>query len=207
MIFNPYLPPSADQIRHWSKEAERRIAAGEPLDGIPFAVIGTVDDRQFSHNSVDLTLGRYINQPVQGGYKTVDLHDGPYHMVPGDFCLPITNEIIYCGMWPQLGIGWQAQIFDTSTHARRGGSSHAHAGYGDVGFCNHLTLEERPVLPLALHLGMVVWLPAKSHSSPSTLVACTQRKAISTKSARALPLSRNPTKFTYRNEPRQIRPT
>jgi deoxycytidine triphosphate deaminase len=155
MIFNPYLPPSADQIRHWSKEAERRIAAGEPLDGIPFAVIGTVDDRQFSHNSVDLTLGRYINQPVQGGYKTVDLHDGPYHMVPGDFCLPITNEIIYCGMWPQLGIGWQAQIFDTSTHARRGGSSHAHAGYGDVGFCNHLTLEERPVLPLALHLGMV----------------------------------------------------
>jgi deoxycytidine triphosphate deaminase len=161
MIFNPYLPPSGEQIRYWSKEAERRIAAGEPLDGIPFAVIGTVDDRQFGHNTVDLTLGRYINQPVQGrtgvrgGYTTVDLHDGPHHMVPGNFCLPITNEIIYCGMWPQLCIGWQAQVSDTSTHARRGGSSHAHAGYVDVGFYNHLTLEERPALPLALRLGMV----------------------------------------------------
>lgn len=176
------LIPSGRTILAETIKAQALIDQGKPLDGIRFAVIGYADERQFAENSVDLTLGRYVgyypqfcelscsaakNQctiwarqaPNSRGPQEIEYIDlaevGQLVVYPGAIVFPTTAEVIYCGYAD--GVAYPAKLADTSTHVRRGGSSHANAGWIDPGFCNHLTLEEAPRgMPVTLKKDQVV---------------------------------------------------
>jgi deoxycytidine triphosphate deaminase len=125
------------------------------------SVIGFQPDVQISANSIDLTLGRFMleiwkSQYVGAGDKAsnvVDLHTGKFLFEPklidlsehpfgftmkqNCFYLAVTNEWIFS----QTVL---PQCYDKSSMARMATPTHYHAGFFDVSFAGHTTLEIAP---------------------------------------------------------------
>ncbi len=100
------------------------------------------EESRLGSNSYDFTLGNklllytedVLDCKTQNPYRLVDIPEEGYVLAPGGFYLGFTNERVDCdGLCPQLE--------GKSSIARLGICVHLTAGFGDIGFNGHWTLE------------------------------------------------------------------
>lgn len=128
-------------------EIKKRIASGA-------IVIEPFDPIRTGPNSYDVTLARTLYQVTSATidpkipvtYKTIELAPS-FILLPGELYLGATNE--YTETWDCV-----PKLDGKSSLARMGVSVHCTAGFGDVGFCGHWTLEITVVKPTVLYAGM-----------------------------------------------------
>lgn len=125
-------------------------------------------DLQINPNSVDVTLGNILLEPIRYGDEPVDPRDeeenllwkrhqfDEFRLNPGAFFLAHVQERFDCS--EPLMIGGEMRRFipmieGRSTLARCGLCVHQTAGFGDLGFSANFTLELTSHLPILLRPG------------------------------------------------------
>ena len=117
-------------------EIRKRIQEGR-IEISPF------DEENLGANSYDIALGetvlRVISREVRIGKKTETVEighytDGCFLLRPGEFYLGVTKEFV--AAYDSIPM-----LEGRSSYARLGLEVHRSAGFGDIGFANHWTLE------------------------------------------------------------------
>lgn len=120
-------------------------------------IIQPFDPSRIGTNSVDLTLGKYVvkldgRQPLDLKKPTditiAEIPDEGYLLVPGMVYLCATAE----RTWTKKHIGI---LHGKSSIARMGISVHD-AGFGDLGFKGHWTLELTVAQPITIYAGIPI---------------------------------------------------
>lgn len=122
--------------------------------------IGGIDITPFNRerlgsNSYDVTLGdtlgKYSNIPLdpkrENNFFSSKFSD--YVIRPNELVLGVTNEFVSTSKFVPILEG-------CSSIGRLGINIHATAGFGDIGFAGHWTLEISCVEPVVLYAGMVI---------------------------------------------------
>ena len=120
-------------------------------------VIEPYDRKNLGSNSYDVHLGKYLamyDDPTLDAKKhnTIthfDIPDDGYVLLPGILYLGVTEE--YTESHKHIPF-----LEGKSSTGRLGIDIHATAGKGDVGFCNHWTLEISVVKPVRIYAGMPI---------------------------------------------------
>lgn len=107
-------------------------------------------------NSYDLAIGsklklitsKLVGPDLPTAYDNIDI-DEPYILQPGKLYLGSTQEITKTDKYVPC-------IDGRSSIARLGMVVHLSAGYGDVGFANHWTLEIMVAIPFEVRTGMIL---------------------------------------------------
>lgn len=128
-------------------EIKKRIASGA-------IVIEPFDPLITGPNSYDVTLARTLYQITSeliDPARPVDIKvlrlEPSLILLPGQLYLGATNE--YTETWDAV-----PKLDGKSSLARMGVFVHCTAGFGDVGFCGHWTLEITVTKPTVLYAGM-----------------------------------------------------
>lgn len=134
-------------------------------------VVNPFYEQALTPNGYDLHLGRNIykfdpgstrKKDFNGFVNAVDIKDDPSRhftklripdygllMMPGDFILGVTVEYTEShGILPMME--------GNSSNARFSLQSHLCAGFGDIGFKGHWTLELSTLIPIRLYAGMSI---------------------------------------------------
>jgi len=129
------------------------------LDGIKNKeiVISPFRSECLGSNSYDVHLGATLAEYVDpvldarkhNRIKTFEIPEEGYVLLPHRFYLGVTEE--YTETWKQVPF-----LEGKSSIGRLGIDIHATAGKGDVGFCNHWTLEISVKQPVRVYKGMPV---------------------------------------------------
>ena len=120
-------------------------------------VIEPYDRKNLGSNSYDVHLGKYLamyDDPTLDAKKhnTIthfDIPEDGYVLLPGILYLGVTKE--YTESHKHIPF-----LEGKSSTGRLGIDIHATAGKGDVGFCNHWTLEISVVKPVRIYAGMPI---------------------------------------------------
>ena len=120
-------------------------------------VIEPYDRKNLGSNSYDVHLGKYLamyDAPTLDAKKhnTIthfDIPEDGYVLLPGILYLGVTEE--YTESHKHIPF-----LEGKSSTGRLGIDIHATAGKGDVGFCNHWTLEISVVKPVRIYAGMPI---------------------------------------------------
>ncbi len=120
-------------------------------------VIEPYDRKNLGSNSYDVHLGKYLamyDDPTLDAKKhnTIthfDIPEDGYVLLPGILYLGVTEE--YTESHKHIPF-----LEGKSSTGRLGIDIHATAGKGDVGFCNHWTLEISVVKPVRIYAGMPI---------------------------------------------------
>lgn len=115
------------------------------------------DDKNLGSNSYDLSLGdhllvyteKILDVKKVNPTKRVDIGQDGFTLLPGELYLAYTKEYTECDdLVPQLE--------GKSSIGRLGICVHLTAGFGDVGFKGHWTLELTCVKPVTIYAGMSI---------------------------------------------------
>ena len=120
-------------------------------------VIEPYERKNLGSNSYDVPLGKYLamyDAPTLDAKKhnTIthfDIPEDGYVLLPGILYLGVTEE--YTESHKHIPF-----LEGKSSTGRLGIDIHATAGKGDVGFCNHWTLEISVVKPVRIYAGMPI---------------------------------------------------
>ena len=120
-------------------------------------VIEPYDRKNLGSNSYDVHLGKYLamydNDTLDAKkHNTIthfDIPEDGYVLLPGILYLGVTEE--YTESHKHIPF-----LEGKSSTGRLGIDIHATAGKGDVGFCNHWTLEISVVKPVRIYAGMPI---------------------------------------------------
>jgi dCTP deaminase len=135
------------------------LTDNEILEAIKFGniVIKPFDRNALGTNSYDIHLGNTL-----AVYNDKEL-DAKKHNTVSYFTIPEEGFVLQPG---QLYLGATLEYTETHTHVpflegksstgRLGINIHATAGKGDVGFCNHWTLEISCLMPVRIYPGMPI---------------------------------------------------
>lgn len=120
-------------------------------------IISPFDIKDLGTNSYDVhlgkTLGVYQDEVLDAKkHNKIDLFDIPeegFYLQPGKLYLGVTVEYTETHQYVPF-------IDGKSSTGRLGIDIHATAGVGDVGFCNHWTLEISCIHPIRIYAGMPI---------------------------------------------------
>ena len=127
-------------------------------------VIRPFDQKNLGSNSYDLSLGdkllvyteKRLDAKKDNPFKYIDVPREGFTLLPGELYLGFTKEYTEC-------VDLVPQLEGKSSIARLGISVHLTAGFGDVGFKGHWTLEITCVKPVTIYAGMpiaqIFWFP------------------------------------------------
>lgn len=120
-------------------------------------LISPFDRAALGSNSYDVHLGRtlavyedkVLDAKVHNKVRYIEIPEEGYVLAPSVFYLGVTIE--YTETWKHVPF-----LEGKSSVGRLGIDIHATAGKGDVGFCNHWTLEISVKQPVRVYAGMPV---------------------------------------------------
>lgn len=120
-------------------------------------VIEPFDREALGSNSYDVHLGKHLavydsrelDARKHNTIQTFEISEAGFVLQPGTLYLGVTEE--YTETWDHVPF-----LEGKSSVGRLGIDIHATAGKGDVGFCNHWTLEISCIQPVRIYAGMPV---------------------------------------------------
>lgn len=129
-------------------------------------ILNPINHDNIGSNSIDLTLGKNLLVCKVGGankelteldpkqeltdlYELVEIPKEGYLLPPNTLVLGVTRE--YTEHHDHVAI-----MHGNSSNARMGLSAHVCAGFGDIGFKGHWTLELTAVVAVRIYEGMVI---------------------------------------------------
>lgn len=152
-------------------------------------VIQPFDKKNLGSNSYDVHLGKII-----GTYDKAVL-DAKYHNKLRREEIPREGMVLYPGI---LYLGVTEEYTETHKHipflegksstGRLGISIHATAGKGDIGFCNHWTLEISVIQPVRIYAGMPIGQLIYFQPSSGVLTPYIQKHNAKYKTVSTLPM-------------------
>ena len=96
------------------------------------------EPEQLNPASYDVTLGSKIQVEGYGGFHEIDISDRTHYLLPGDFILAHTEELVRINTMTEA-------VFQLKSSRGREGYQHMLAGYIDPGFTGQVTLELKNV--------------------------------------------------------------